>query len=158
MRRTGVAGCALAAAAGQRPSGRVFGREDLEGQTNETNLTKADEGRPTSRTRNVHRHQTWFRHWSGRFTYTEGIKYLAEAAQAFWLIDVIASWAPHPTLRREEFVVWKLTVRTDHTATITADDGDGRALITQDIPFTDFPLDKITLYLTDHVLLLTSEY
>jgi hypothetical protein len=102
--------------------------------------------------------ETWFRHWSGRFTYTEGVKYLAEAAQAFWLIDLIASWSPHPTLRREDFVVWKLTVRTDHTATITADDGDGRALITQDIPFTDFPLDEITLYLTDHVLLLTSEY
>jgi len=102
--------------------------------------------------------ETWFRHWSGRFTYTEGLKYLAEAAQAFWLIDLIASWAPHARLRREDFIAWKLIVRTDRTATITADDGNGRVLITQDIPFTDFPLDEITLHLTDHVLLLPSEY
>ncbi len=102
--------------------------------------------------------EQWFRHWSRRFTYTEGVRYLAEEAQAYWLIDLVASWCPHPSLRREAFIVWKLQVRPDHSAIATADDGNGRVLATQEIPLSDFPLDEITLYLTDNVLLLTSEY
>ena len=101
---------------------------------------------------------TWFRHWTGSLVYTEGVKYLAETFGAYWLIDLVASWCPHKNLRGEDFIVWKLVVRPDHTATATADDGNGRVLITQDIPFTDFPLDEVTLYLANGVLLLTSEY
>jgi len=102
--------------------------------------------------------ETWFRHWTGRLVYTDGLKYLAETAGAYWLIDLVASWCPHEKLGGEEFIAWKLAVRPDHTATATAEDGNGRALITQNIPLTDFPLDEISLYLTDGVLLLTSEY
>lgn len=102
--------------------------------------------------------ETWFQHWTGRFTYTEGVQYLAKTAGAYWLIDLVASWADDPTIRREDFVVWKLAVRPDHTATATATDGNGHVLITQGITFTDFPLEEITLYLTDNVLLLPSEY
>jgi hypothetical protein len=102
--------------------------------------------------------ETWFRHWTGRCTYTEGVKYLADTAGAYWLIDLVASWCAHQKLRGEEFVAWKLTVRRDHTATVTADDGNDHVLITQDIPFTDFPLEEVTLYLIDGVLLLPSEY
>ena len=99
-----------------------------------------------------------FRHWTRRFAYTEGVQYLAEKAAAYWLIDLVASWCPHETIRDEEFVVWKLTVREDRTAVATADNGNGRKLVSQEIPFTDFPLNEITLYLTNGVLLLPSEY
>jgi hypothetical protein len=100
----------------------------------------------------------WFRHWSRHFTYTEGVQYLAEKASAYWLIDLVASWCPHPSIRHEEFVVWKLTVRPDRTAVVIADDGNGKELTRQDIPWTDFPLDEVDLYLTDDTLLLPSEY
>lgn len=100
----------------------------------------------------------WFRHWTRRLVYTEGVQYLAEKASAYWLIDLVASWCPHPRLRDEEFVVWKLTVRPDRTATAIADDGNGRKLARQDIPWTDFPLDEVSLYLTDNTLLLPGEY
>ena len=102
--------------------------------------------------------EKWFRHWSRRFTYTEGVRFLAEEAKAHWLIDLVASWCPHPALRGEEFIAWKLQVRPDRSAVATADDGNDRVLVTQEIPLTDFPLDEITLYITDNVLLLTSEY
>ena len=46
----------------------------------------------------------WFRHWTRRLVYTEGVQYLAEKASAYWLIDLVASWCPHPSLRNEEFV------------------------------------------------------
>ena len=100
----------------------------------------------------------WFRHWTRRLVYTEGVQYLAEKANAYWLIDLVASWCSHPSLRNEEFVVWKLIVKADHTATAIADDGNGRELARQDISLTDFPLDEVSLYLTDNTLLLPSEY
>ena len=51
----------------------------------------------------------WWKHWTGRITYTDGVKFLAEKAGAFWLIDLVAS---HQTarLRQEEFQIWTLTV------------------------------------------------
>jgi hypothetical protein len=100
----------------------------------------------------------WFRHWTRRLVYTEGVQYLAEKANAYWLIDLVVSWCPHPNLRNEEFVVWKLIVKPDRTATAIANDGNGRELARQDISLTDFPLDKVSLYLTDNTLLLPSEY
>jgi len=37
-------------------------------------------------------------------------------------------------------------VRTDHTATLSCEDGNGNTVFTKEIEFTDFPLDEITLY------------
>ena len=91
---------------------------------------------------------------------TDGTKYLAEAAGAFWLMDAIASYLPQFT-GRQEFIVAKL-VRTDITAQLTLDDGNGRVLDQQHIPFTDFPLTNIQLYACwggeFWVLMLCSEY
>ena len=99
-----------------------------------------------------------FRHWTGLLVYTEGVQDLAQQAGAYWLIDLVASWTTHPSLRDEEFVVWKLSVNDDRTALALADDGNGRELTRQEIELTDFPLEEITLYLTDNTLLLPSEY
>jgi hypothetical protein len=99
-----------------------------------------------------------FRHWTSSIVYTEGVQDLAEQARAYWLIDLIASWQIDPAVRDEAFVVWNLTVNTDHTAVAVADDGNGRELARQNIEYTDFPLDEIKLYLTDNTLLLPSEY
>jgi hypothetical protein len=99
-----------------------------------------------------------FRHWSRRLAYTQGVRYLAEQAGAYWLIDLIASWCIDPRIQANEFVHWKLTVNADRTAVAIADDGNGKEILRQTIPFTDFPLDEISLYLTDRTLLLPSEY
>lgn len=100
----------------------------------------------------------WFLHPARQFTYTEGVRYLAKEASAYWLLDLIASWQTTPALRGEAFVVWKLTVNPDRSANAVAEDGNDRELARQLIPWTDFPLDAVTLYLTDDVLLLPSEY
>jgi hypothetical protein len=99
-----------------------------------------------------------FRHWSKRLVYTEGVRYLAEQANAYWLIDLIASWCPDPRIQAREFIHWKLTVNVDRTAVAIADDGDENEILRQAIPHTDFPLDEITLYLTNETLLLPGEY
>lgn len=99
----------------------------------------------------------WRRHWS-KLLYTDGVAYLADQAGAYWLIDLVASWQGNPALRRQGFIVWTLTVNPDRTAVAQATNGNMRPLARQEIPATDFPLPEITLYLTDGVLLLPSEY
>ncbi len=104
--------------------------------------------------------ETWWKHWTGRITFTDGVKFLAEKAGAFWLIDLVAS---HQTarLRQEEFQLWILTVDRDNTpmavATCQADTGKP-LLVRQEIDYTDFPLPSIKLYLVDGVLMLPDEY
>jgi hypothetical protein len=45
-----------------------------------------------------------------------------------------------------------------HGITLTCDDGNGNIVFTKDIEHTDFPLDEITLYFTNNVIHLPSEY
>lgn len=91
---------------------------------------------------------------------TDGTKYLADAAGAYWLMDAIASYLPQFT-GKQDFVVAKL-VRTGSKAQLTLDDGNGRVLDQQHIPYTDFPLPSIQLYACwggeFWVLMLCSEY
>jgi hypothetical protein len=165
------------------------------------------------------------------FLLTDGTKYLADKAGAYWLIDIIASHQTNKKVAAEEFQTWKLYVNrvsaqierdpgkmmtvqavledtrnlsslvqadlftfsapepepdkpieldeptqalpanvlawqkhaANNAAIIICDDGDKHLLVSQEIPFTDFPLDEITLYVTNDdfngiVVMLPSEY
>jgi hypothetical protein len=101
----------------------------------------------------------YHRFWLKGIYYTDGVQYLAEKARAYWLIDAIASHQMTPKVRQEEFQVWALhkaapieNPTEKHIAAILIctdrDKGNGPAeLARQNIPYTDFPLDAITLYL-----------
>ena len=104
--------------------------------------------------------ENWYRHALVRsILFTDGAKYLADKAGAYWLLDEIALIQPYEkAVAAEEFQVWKLTVRTDNTATLTCDDGNGRVVFTKEIEFTDFPLPEITLYFQNNTILLPGEY
>ena len=106
-------------------------------------------------TENYHRYSALFHN----HLLTDGAKALADMCQAYWLIDVICSH--HAQTKGEGFQVWKLT-KEDSKATVTCGDGNGNELAKQDIPYTDFPLDEITLYCIEQgdnwIILLTSEY
>ena len=104
--------------------------------------------------------EQWFRHPLNRqVLYTEGAQYLAEQAGAYWLLDEIALSQMHiAALRAEPFQVWKLTVKPDRSGRLVCEDGEGRRVFSKRVPFTDFPLDHITLYFTGGVILLPSEY
>lgn len=92
------------------------------------------------------------------YSYTDGVKYLAREASAYWLItDILSTARSNKTLRTEPFIVWTLNVK-DKKATLTADDGNKNILYTKKYDYTDFPLDSVKLYLTNNVLLLPSEY
>jgi hypothetical protein len=101
----------------------------------------------------------WYRHALNRqVTYTDGAKYMADQAGAYWLLDEIAL-AQHfnENVRAEAFQVWKLAV-SGNNATLACEDGNDRVVYTKTIPSTDFPEPGITLWCTDNVILLPSEY
>jgi hypothetical protein len=99
----------------------------------------------------------WYSHFTGAL-YTDGVKFLADNAGAYWLIDSILFRQMERAVRGEPFQVWKLTVNDDRTALLVCEDGNDTQIVSEEIPFTDFPLSEISLYFTNNVLLLPSEY
>ena len=109
--------------------------------------------------------ETFIRHGLARSVLmTEGVVFLAEQAGAHWLTDAIASYLHDARARQEDFQVWHLVVdASTRRATLTMTDGNtNKSIITQEIEYTDFPLDEITLWLISdgphRVLMLPSEY
>jgi hypothetical protein len=102
----------------------------------------------------------WYGHGLvGNVLFTDGAKYLADQAGAYWLLDEIAlAQRYEKKVAGETFQVWKLIVGPGHTATLTCDDGNNNVVFTKRIEFTDFPLPEVTLYFTDNTILLPSEY
>jgi len=102
----------------------------------------------------------WYRHALVRhITFTDGAKYVADAAGAYWLLDDIAfAQLTLPELARDEFQLWRLTVKPDHTATLACENGNGKTVHARTLTFTDFPLPEIVLYFVNNVIHLPSEY
>lgn len=90
---------------------------------------------------------------------TEGVKYVADAAGAYWLLDTIAITNVYEQrVRKEEFQHWILTVGTDAAGELICDDGSANIDYKQDLDYTDFPEPGIRLYFCNGTILLPSEY
>lgn len=90
--------------------------------------------------------------------YTDGIKYLADTCECYWLIDAVASWQFEDKVKQEEFQVIKLKVNEDNSALLTIDDGNDNVIATQIIEYTDFPLPEIVVWFENGVLYLPTEH
>ena len=97
---------------------------------------------------------------SRRHLLTDGTKYLAEAVECFWMMDAIASH-----LCEIGTADWFVLVRVEVTegrAVMIYEDGNDREHARQEIPYTDFPPNSITLYACwdgeQWVMMLPSEY
>lgn len=96
-----------------------------------------------------------------RLLYTCGVRYLATAGNAYWLIDAIASHQTNkllalPNLR--DFQIWRLVVNDNKSATLICEQDTDSEILRQEIEYSDFPLPCIKLYLVEKVLMLPSEY
>jgi hypothetical protein len=102
----------------------------------------------------------WYRHGLvPSITFTDGAKYVADAAGAYWLLDEIAlAQRFDRKIAAEEFQVWKLTVNADDSAVLVCEDGNYNVVLTKEIPFTGFPKEGITLWFTNNVIYLPSEH
>ena len=89
---------------------------------------------------------------------TDGVKFLADSAISWWLLDIVASYQFDTNVKNEEFQVFNLKVREDKSAIVEISDGNHNVLATQELEFTDFPLDEIELWCISKVCILPSEY
>ena len=88
------------------------------------------------------------------FQYTDGIKFLHESCEAYWLLIAISGYS-----RKEPFQLWQLKVKENCSAVLTMREDTGQPTkVRQEIVYTDFPLQEISIYLIDGILLLPSEY
>jgi hypothetical protein len=113
--------------------------------------------------------ETHWRHSLNRyFLYTDGVKYLAERAGAYWFLDAIAlgvhgrkGWVPHIVPHKTTFAVITMTVKN----------GDARCVIQEDTgtpnlgvfkTSTDCPDGEWKFYLSydgeQVVIMIPSEY
>ena len=118
-------------------------------------LTKADLAQFTGS-------EQWYRHGINRdVLFTEGAKFVADRGGAYWLLDTIAICQRHEKkVAAEPFQVWKLEVNKhlDESALLTCEDGNGNKVYEKKIPYTDFPLDEITLWFANNTIYLPSEH
>ena len=90
--------------------------------------------------------------------YTDGVKALAEKAEAYWLIDLIISHQCKKDVNLERFQVWELQRVKNYVFQITATDGNKNKVAFQKIPFSGFAYDQATIWLVDGCLMLPCEY
>ena len=88
---------------------------------------------------------------------TDGVIALAEAAGCYWLLDIIGSYQSDKRLD-PSFQVWVLEVNLENSSGVMRGLNDTELIVSQEILYTDFPLDEIKLFLMDGVILLPSEY
>ena len=97
--------------------------------------------------------------YHGGLVLTDGIKYLADQAGAYWLLDIVASY--QRKLAGVGFQLWRIETcgLGNKSAVVTCrEDSDQPDIVKQEIEYTDFPLDSFEFYVIDNVILLKSEY
>jgi hypothetical protein len=111
--------------------------------------------------------EQFFKHGVNRkLIYTEGIQYLAEKAKCYWLIYDIASVLLPQLLKshRDQFYALEFLVKSDHSATLTIGDGNGKIYLNHKVKWTDFPIigESVKFYLCEseeyYCLMLPREY
>ena len=93
-------------------------------------------------------------------TITDGIKYLCERAECYWLIDIVSSY--QGMLTNANFQIWNLKTKDNKAIVTCKEDSDKPNLVKQEIPFTDFEdkagFNEIEFYCIDRVCMLKAEY
>lgn len=89
---------------------------------------------------------------------TDGVKYLCEECQSFWLLDIISSYQNkcNKDDMCKDCQIWTLK-RNGSEAKVICERDTNDVFITQDIPYTDFPLNSIKLYCENGVICLPQE-
>ena len=99
-----------------------------------------------------------------RTRYIEGIRFLAQTSNAFWLLTD-ASVMGKSLMSKSRFITIDFKRYTQaeaethgYDAVIAYSDGNGTVFTEQRYHITDFPLHQLRLFFVDNTLLLPSEY
>jgi hypothetical protein len=101
----------------------------------------------------------FYRRWLKGFRYTEGVRFLAEHARCYWLIDLIAILQVRAVKDAwlREFRLWELVVQ-DRRGILTCSRDTEDVAFREVIETTDFPIACVHLYVEGGVLMLPSEH
>ncbi len=105
--------------------------------------------------------EMYYRDLLSRFLYTDGVQFLLENYQCYWLSEQIFMY--NLSCIPDEFQVWKLQRNyKDNQPTsefaLSMEDGNSNTLYSTIIPFSDFEADKVELWFSNNVLYLPSEH
>ena len=81
-----------------------------------------------------------------RHLLTDGTKYVAETASAFWMMDAVASHLCE--IGTEDWFVMVRVSITEIRTLLVYEDGNDHEHARQEIPYRNFPLDSVTLYVS----------
>jgi hypothetical protein len=90
--------------------------------------------------------------------YTDGVRELATANGAYWLLDIVFSHQLNKKVKSEPFQVWELKRVSGIMFNVVATDGNNNQIAQQEIPFSDFKFDLATIWMEHGVALLPSEH
>ena len=91
-----------------------------------------------------------------QLVHTDGVQYFADEGGCYWFLDIVAS-EYFPLSKNEDLICIDLLVK-DGKADITVEDGDCKVMKKKHIAMTDCPDGLYKFFLTNNVLMLTSEY
>lgn len=85
---------------------------------------------------------------------TDGVKAFADKGSAYWAVDEMCFGAMK---LKQPFLAVTITSKRNK-ATITYEDGNDNQLKETKVPWTDLETGTYQFYITDNVIMLTSEY
>ena len=98
----------------------------------------------------------------GNCLHTDGVEIMFQKLSCYWLGDVVVSYLPFLAKSNEYFFSVKVVLKENSQAIYSIDDGNGKLLVTQAIPFTDLKENVHLFFQLDSsnnfVLMLPSEY
>ena len=105
--------------------------------------------------------ENYYKSSFGRLLLTDGIQFLRESANCFWLIDIVESVQHLEKIKQNNsFIVWKIEVNDDRRFKVSAwidTPYKSEMLYEQKGDLTDFPLSDFEFYQQGNVLLLKNE-
>jgi hypothetical protein len=97
--------------------------------------------------------ETWWKHPYG-LIYTDSVRDFATKYEAYWTLDVVASYLPE--VRQFDFLIVYFDVEGEHCSFHCNEDANFPDIIRQEIEYTDLKV-SIKLYLIDGVLMFPSD-
>ncbi|MDX2232701.1 MAG: hypothetical protein NW220_23930 [Leptolyngbyaceae cyanobacterium bins.349] len=104
----------------------------------------------------------WYQHWVNQFVFSDGIKWLCDQCECRWLLTEIAFFqmrirSDHQQI--EPFQVWHLKRLPNYRVRLQCRGVNNQIpLIEDELRSVKFPLDEVTLWLINGMLLLPNEY
>lgn len=110
---------------------------------------------------NFHGTENYYKSTFGSLNLTDGMHYLRETANCYWLIDIVESVQHLEKIQKnKDFIVWKIEVlgQAFKVTAWTDTPYKSEKLYEQKGTYTDFPLNDFEFYQEGNVLLLKSEH